>query len=192
MTAGLETHLAALLAWTRAHPAYSYAVDATEYAGRGVQTSSFQIVYDARGPYESVRVVRGKGAGSVVVWRGGDRVSVRTAGVLHVLPITLGIRDARVLSIRGNDVRAGIFARVAHCLAAHAANIATERASESLVVLSIHDAAGIHCGEEDGDSAVTVDRVTISSRDAQPVMRERYVGETLVERWIIRDLRVSR
>jgi hypothetical protein len=187
MDVALETPVAALLAWTRAHPAYRYVVDATEYASGQVQRSTLDVTYDARMPLEVVRIISGNGHGSVVTWRGGNRVSVRPPGFFHVLSVSMNVRDPRVLSLRRNDVRTAIFSRVADCIAAHAGMVRIERGA-SATVITVSDPAGVRCGEEDGDLAVTVDRVTVGPDD-HPIVRERYAGETLVERWMIRDVR---
>jgi hypothetical protein len=187
MDVALEAPVAALLAWTRAHPAYRYTVDATEYGGGVVQRTTMEVSYDARVPVQVVRVIEGSGRGTVVTWRGGDRVSVRPGGILHAITVSMNIRDARILSLRGNDVRTAIFSRVADCVAAHAETVHIERGPASTVI-TIRDPGGIHCGEEDGDRMVTVDRVTVAL-DERPIRRERFAGETLLERWEMRDVR---
>jgi hypothetical protein len=178
----------ALLEWTRSHPAYAYTVDATELSGSALRRSTLEIDYDGRIPLETVRVIDGSGRGTVVTWRAGDRASVRPPGVLHALTIPMSVRDPRILSPRGNDVRAGIFSRVADCIAAHAGEARVEKGTASTAI-ELRDPAGIRCGAEDGDGRVTVDRVTLD-RDQRPIARERYIGATLVERWVMRDLRV--
>ena len=184
------TPIATLVAWTRSHPAYSYAVDATELGEHGMIRSAFEISYDARIPVETVHVLAGDGAGSIVVWRSGDRVTVRPPGVLHALALAMNVRDPRLLSPRKNDVRNAIFSRVADCIAAHAGEVTVERSGDR-ETFTIHDPAGVRCGAEDGDVPVTVDRVTISAVDGRPMMRERYAGDVLVEKWVMRDLRLE-
>ena len=182
--------IAALVAWTRSHPAYSYAVDASELGEHGMIRSAFEISYDGRVPVETVHVLAGNGAGSIVVWRDGDRVTVRPPGVLHAVALGMNVRDPRLLSPRKNDVRNAIFSRVADCVAAHAADVTVERSGEHETFV-IREPAGVKCGAEDGDDAVTVDRVTVSAVDGHPIMRERYAGEVLLEKWVMRDLRLE-
>jgi hypothetical protein len=188
MIVAVNAPVDALLEWTRSHPAYAYTVDATELAGTAVRHSTLEIAYDGRVPLETVRVIDGSGKGTVVTWRAGERAGVRPPGVLHALAIPMSVRDPRILSPRGNDVRAAIFARVADCIAAHAGEARIER-GPATTAIEIRDPDGIRCGAEDGDARVTVDRVTLD-RDERPIARERYVGTTLVERWVMRDLRV--
>jgi hypothetical protein len=185
------TPIAALVAWTRSHPAYTYSVDATELGTNGSMVhSAFEISYDGRIPEETVHVLAGNGAGSTVTWRSGDRVSVRPPGVLRMVSIGMNVRDGRILSPRGNDVRNAIFSRVVDCIAEHADQVKVERTA-AVQTFTIRNPAGVHCGAEDGDKAVTVDRVTISAEDEHPMMRERFAGDTLVERWVMRDLKVT-
>jgi len=184
------TPIETLVEWTRSHPAYTYAVDATELTPNGMVNSAFAIAYDGRVPVETIHVLAGNGAGSTVLWRGGDRVTVRPPGLLHVVSIGMSVRDPRLLSPRKNDLRNAIFSRVADCIAAHAEAVRVER-SGAVETFTIRDPGGVHCGAEDGDAAVTLDRVTVSATDEHPLMRERFAGGTLVERWVMRDLHVG-
>ena len=169
-------------------PAYTYTVDAIEYVNGQAQRSVLEVSYDARVPLEVVRVIEGNGRGTVVTWRGGDRVTVRPPGLLRVITVSMNVRDPPVLSPRKNDVRTAIFSRVADCVAAHADSVRVERLPETTVI-TIRDPAGIKCGDQDGDNEVTVDRFTVGL-DERPMRRERFAGETLLERWDMRDLRV--
>jgi hypothetical protein len=188
MMVALNAPVAALLEWTRSHPAYTYTADAAELSGNRLQRSTLAIAYDSRIPLETVRVIAGNGKGSIVTWRTGDRVSVRPPGLLHIVTVSMNVRDGRILSPRGNDVRSAIFARIADCITAHADGARIVRGTGTTAI-EIRDPAGIHCGTEDGDAGGTLDRVTLDG-DEHPIQRERYVGATLVERWVIRNLRV--
>jgi hypothetical protein len=191
MATAATTPIATLVAWTRSHPAYSYAVDATELGQGGTMIhSAFAVEYDGRVPVETVHVLAGNGAGSTVVWRSGDRVTVRPPGMLHAVALGMNVRDPRLLSPRKNDVRNAIFSRVADCVATHAADVTVQRSGEE-ETFTIRDPGGVKCGAEDGDAAVTVDRVTVSAVDGHPIKRERFVGDTLVEKWVMRDLRLG-
>ena len=187
MSIASDAPLAALVSWTEQHPAYVYRVAATEWSGSAAHTTVMEVRYDGRLPTETVQILSGTGRGSTIVWRGGDRAVVRPAGPLHVVPLAMSVRDPRLLSPRRNDVRAAIFSRVTDCLTAHAAALHVDHSSER-VRFTIDDPAGIRCGDENGEAGVTRDRVTVSAHDDAPLMRERYAGEMLVERWQVQDL----
>lgn len=194
MTAAADTALQALERWVRTTPAYAYTVSATEFSGSRVESTTFEITYDSRTQTEHIHVTAGPGAGSNIIWTGGDRVSVRPPGIIHVLTVSLDVRNPKIISMRGNDIRTGVLTRVVACYRAHADKLATERADlsgQSLLALAMNDPAGIHCGVEDGDAGVTRDRILISPTTGLPVLRERYAGATLVERWVISGLHAS-
>jgi len=194
VNAAADTVLGVLERWVRTTPAYSYAVGATEFSGSRVESTTFEIAYDARTQTERIHVTAGPGAGSNITWNGGDRVAVRPPGIVHMLTVSLDVRNPKIMSMRGNDIRTGVLTRVIGCFRTHADHLTTERVEaggQSLAALTMTDPAGIHCGPEDGDAAVTRDRVLISPASGLPVMRERYAGTTLVERWIIRDLHAT-
>jgi hypothetical protein len=194
VTAAADTALKALESWVRTTPAYAYTVSATEFSGARVESTTFEIQYDSRTQTEHIHVAAGPGAGSNITWTGGDHISVRPPGIIHVLTVSFDIRNPKVMSMRGNDIRTGVLTRVVACYRAHADRLTTERADlsgQSLVALVMSDPAGIHCGVEDGDTGVTRDRILVSPTTSLPVLRERYAGNTLVERWVISDLHAT-
>lgn len=179
---------AVLLAWVQTHPSYSYTVDASERAGSGAdERVTLRISYSAREGVERVRVLAGKGAGTDVLYAGGDRAKVRVGGFLHAVPVSVGIRDPRLLSPRKNDVRVGILGEVAACFARHGRAAVALPLAEGRIAIEIREPGGFGCGAADGDDRVTVDRIVIDG-DGRPLQRERYVGEALVVRWTIRDV----
>ena len=194
MTAAADTALQALERWVRATPAYAYTVSATEFSGSRVESTTFEITYDSRNQTEHIHVTAGPGAGSNITWTGGDHVSVRPPGIIHMLTVSLDVRNPKIMSMRGNDIRTGVLTRVVACYRAHADKLSTERADasgQSLLALTIYDPAGIHCGPEDGDTGVTRERLLIVPATGLPAMRERYAGNTLVERWVISGLHAT-
>lgn len=100
----------------------------------------------------------------------------------------MDVRDPRLVSPRGNDVRVAIFSRIAACFEAHANDLQSARVGET-IVLTVRDQDGIRCGAEMADADATIDRITLSASDDAPLSRERYDGGVLVERWVVRDLR---
>ena len=183
--------VAVLEAWVNGHPRYSYTVEAKERNAAGAEISAtLRITVDMAKHTESVHVVKGSGAGSDIVWSGGDTVAVRGPGIAHLITVRMNVRDRRILSPRHNDIRTGVFARVAACFANDAGHVHTVTSATRETVMTLTDARGIACGPEYADGTITVDRITLDAIDGHPVMRERLQGPTVVERWLIRDLRV--
>ncbi len=180
---------AALQAWVSAHPRYAYIVEASERSDDGAQTpATLRVTVDATKNTEDVHVVRGPGAGSDIHWNGSDTVNVRGPGIAHMLSMRVNVRDARILSPRGNDIRSAIFARVARCYTA--ASDVHSALADGQTVLTLNGARAAACGPEYGEAGITSDRVTLDAGDGHPLLRERLAGSTVVERWVIHDLHV--
>lgn len=178
-----------LQAWIDQHPKYAYTTEALERSPAGGDVRvTLRVTFDAGTNTETVHVVRGNGAGSDLRWSGGTGVEVRGPGLVHVLSLRLNVRDPRILSPRGNDIRTAVFSRVVGCFAAHADRVRTLSTSPQGTVIALEDARGIHCGDEYGGQDVTTDRLTLAG-DGRPVLRERLNGTTVVERWSIEDVK---
>jgi hypothetical protein len=180
---------APLMAWLATHPAYTYTVEATELDAAGrLENVTLHISYDASGPLELVHIVNGKAAGADITWHGTDAVVVHPGGIFHALGIPMSVRDKRVLSPRGNDVRVGIFANVAACFARNP-NVLRSIPAPGQMAFELVDPDGVDCGADDGSGAerVTRDRI-VCTADGRPLRRERYIGSELVETWTISDL----
>lgn len=182
--------LAVLQTWLDQHPRYAYTTEAFERlpSGAGV-TATLHVTYDAAMKIETVHVVSGRGAGSDIRWSGGTSVDVRGPGVVHILPVRMAVRDARILSPGGNDIRTAVFSRVVRCFVAAADRVRVASRSPRQDVIALTDSAGVRCGDEYGSGEITTDRLTFDPSDGHPLMRERLSGTTVVARWSIRDLR---
>lgn len=176
---------AALMSWLKTHPAYSFTVEASERddAGR-FEHATLRVVYDSSGPREEVHVLDGKGAGAEITWHGDDSVVVRPGGLFHVVALPMSVRDRRILSPRGNDIRIGILSDVAACFAERARPVPA--AAGELVYEIDNPSARSSCGAHDDGTPITRDRI-VCTADGQPIRRERYVGSEIVEEWTISD-----
>ena len=103
----------------------------------------------------------------------------------------MSVRDSRILSPRGNDIRTAVFSRVVQCFVSAAARVRLVSTSSRANVIMLTDRAGEHCGDEYGSDKITGDRLTLDPVDGHPLMRERLSGTTVLERWTIHDLRTS-
>jgi hypothetical protein len=171
--------------WLDQHPRYSYIARCYEVPANGAPvTSTLRISFDAPTHTATVHVISGKSAGTDARWDGGSTIQVQPAGMLHALTLRLDLRNAQVLSPRGNDIRAADLTRIAACFATDAEHDRTETAGDQLTL--IDDAP--HCTEGYGPAPVTSDRLTLDAADGHPIERERLDGTSVVERWTISDL----
>ena len=181
--------LAVLQAWVDQHARYAYTTEAYERRPAGGDvTATLRVTYDAALKTETVHVVSGHGAGTDIRWSGGTSVDVRGPGIVHLVAMRTSVRDARLLSPRGNDIRTAVFSRVARCFLAAADRVRVAATSPQRDVIALTDAAGVRCGDEYGPSKITTDRLTLDPVDGHPLMRERLSGTRVVERWTVRDL----
>jgi hypothetical protein len=181
--------LAVLQAWINQHPHYAYTTEADERGPSGGNvTATLHVTYDAATQTETVHVVSGHGAGSDIRWAGGTTVDVRGPGLVHMISARMSVRDGRILSPRGNDVRTAVFSRVVRCFVSGADRVRVVSTSARANVIELVEAAGERCGDEYGPENITADRLTLDASDGHPLMRERLNGSTVLERWTIRDL----
>ncbi|GAC1424076.1 MAG: hypothetical protein NVSMB64_31740 [Candidatus Velthaea sp.] len=183
--------LEALNRWTASLRSYRYEVAATERFARSEQTTLMRIEFDAARADETVTVEAGRGKGSRLVGH-GDRVMVRPPGALGMIRVNLPVRDARLLSERGNDIRTAILGPIVDCFQSHIADVTTsasKMSGETTIVLARHT-SGTLCSDNPRDSDVTTDRLIIDTATGRPLRRERYAGPMLVESWTIRELSV--
>jgi hypothetical protein len=180
--------IAILQAWLDQHPRYAYTTEAYERRPSGDVTATLRVTYDAAMKAETVHVVSGRGAGTDIQWSGGTSVVVRGPGIGHLVAVRTSVRDARILSPRGNDIRTAVFSRVARCFLVAADRVRVDTTSPLGKVIALTDAAGVHCGDEYGPSKITTDRLTLDPADGHPLMRERLSGTRVVERWTVHDL----
>ena len=172
---------------------YSLTIDAHEVDGARIDDRTLR--YEFRKPDRArLEVLSGNGAGSVVIWHGGnDAVAYRRS-----LPWLRGHFDARskrVTSPRGNGVLTPNLGALLTCwsehrdaLSEHALDDGDDAGSDRIELR--YD--GFSCPTDAArDKDVTRD-VLIVSRSTHLVMRrERYEGSTLVERWTLRDLQLD-
>ncbi|GAC1543856.1 MAG: hypothetical protein NVS2B17_24190 [Candidatus Velthaea sp.] len=185
------TPLEALTRWTASLRSYRYEVAATERFARSEQTSVLRVEFDAARADETVTIEAGRGKGSRLVGH-GDRVMVRPAGALGFIRVNLPVRDARLLSERGNDIRTAILGPIVDCFQTHIADVTTsasKMSGETTIVLA-RRGSGTLCSDNPRDSDVTTDRLVVDTVSGRPLRRERYAGTMLVESWTIRDLSV--
>ncbi|MGP6159271.1 MAG: hypothetical protein ACLPYS_17495 [Vulcanimicrobiaceae bacterium] len=173
---------------------YSMTIETTEWT-RGTAVQEV-LRYAFRKPaLARLEVVAGPRRGAVLVWRGGPKVVAYQRGFL-LFKIVAGVTSARVTSPRGNGILTPNLGDVLDCFAAHGQNV-RESAGPSVDgapsdAIALDYRGGSACPDDSSqDRAVTRDVLYVSRDSGYVVERERYEGDTLVERYLIRDLVVN-
>ena len=150
---------------------YSATIQAHEADGDRVDDRVLRFTFSVP-DHATLEATSGKGAGMTLVWSGGTRVRVR-GGLFSILPVWLDLHDPRITSLRGNTMLRAQLGPALHCFEAHRDDV-TE---------------GLRCPADSArDGDVTKDVLTVTQADSKVVRRERYVGSTLVERWVLSDV----
>jgi len=196
MPAGAATSLPALdrmaATWKNLHD-YSVTIEGHEVLGD--RTSDNEFHYAFRKPHEArLDVITGNKSGSTILWDGGDRVTAyrrrlsffKMHGSAHAVDLT---------SLRGNGVLNPDEGDVIACLDAHRDRIAERDGptveGEGTDELAFSN-ANISCPDDPAtDKDVTLDVIDVSKRTGLVVMRKRYIGNEVVERWQLKDFKVD-
>jgi hypothetical protein len=183
--------LDALLKHTAALSDYAVTIDAHEVDGSSSDDRVIRFWY--RKPDRAkMEVLKGPAAGTRLEWVGGDKARVR-GGIFSWFPIWLDLHDPKITSLRGNTMLRAELEPTLECFAAHRSFV-TESAGPridgqptDLITLSIP--TGLGCpADSTTDRVVTKDVLTVSHDTGVLLRRERYVGDTQVERWLLSDI----
>jgi len=173
---------------------YSVTIDAHEVDGSEIDDRIIHFWF--REPQQAkIEVVKGPAAGTRLVWTGGDKAHVR-GGIFSWLPIYLDLHDSRIVSLRGNTMLRAEFKPGLDCFVAHR-DAVTEAPGpkvdgQATVLVTMNIPSGLNCPADSAtDHAVTRDVLTAFRSSATVVKRERYVGDTLVERWTLSDMKFN-
>jgi len=176
---------------------YQANIVADEFDGDARQERRFHFSY-LRPDHVKAEITDGPLRGMVAIWNGGDRVIVFHHGVFAGVRVSFALHDRVVTSPRGNTVASADFGEALACFDEHA-DAVHERDGPSIggeptieLVLSGGDGPIACPGYSDKDIlSVTRDAVVVDPRTNLPLRRMRYAGDTLLEQWDIRDLRVN-
>ena len=185
--------LASLLnAWSHVHD-YTVTIDAREVLGK--KTDNRVLHYAFRAPDDArLEVISGQSRGGIVVWHGGNQVLAYRRGVVSFVKVHMDARDPRVSTLRGNGVLTPNLGHLLACFDRHRdavreANGPALDGKPTTAVTLTYD--GFTCPDDSAqDRAVTRDVLYVDSNGI-PVMRERFEGATLVEHWVLRDVRID-
>jgi hypothetical protein len=190
-SAGQTPVLDALVKHTAALSDYAVTVDAHEVDGTNSDDRVIRFWY--RKPDRAkMEVLKGPAAGTRLEWIGGEKVRVR-GGIFSWFPIWLDLHDPKITSMRGNTMLRAELEPTLECFVAHRSAVTeapgprVDGQVTDLVALSIP--GGLGCPADSAtDRAVTKDVLTVSRDTGVLLRRDRYVGDTQVERWLLSDV----
>ncbi len=178
--------------WNALH-GYSVTIDAHEVLG--AQTADSELHYTFTKPsHAELDVLAGNKSGSTILWDGGDRV-VAFKRNMSFFKMHGSVRDRELTSLRGNSIVSPNLGDLIACFGAHRdalrereGPVIDGQETDELVL----PYSGISCPDDSpADHAVTLDELDISRKSGLIVMRKRFEGDTMVERWELKDYKLD-
>jgi hypothetical protein len=193
-SAGQTPVLDALVKHTVALHDYAVTIAGHEVDGDTVDDRVMRFWY--RKPDRAkLEVVKGPAAGTRLEWVGGAKARVR-GGIFSWFPIWLDLHDRRITSLRGNTMLRAELEPTLECFVAHRGAVReapgprVEGLTTDVVTLTVP--SGLGCpADSETDRTVTRDVLTVAHDSGVLLRRERYVGETLVERWDLSEVKLD-
>jgi outer membrane lipoprotein-sorting protein len=179
--------------WASLHD-YRMTVVAHEVLGN--ESADNELGFAFRKPSRARLDIRsGNKSGSTIVWEGGDRVTAYRRRMAF-LKMHGGARDKDLTSLRGNGILLANLGDVAACFDEHRDRL-RERPGPTVDGDATDAVAlpyeGVTCSSDPpaDRGVVTLDEIDISRRTNLVVLRERFAGDLVVERWEIKDWKVD-
>lgn len=182
-----------LTRWAHVHD-FSVTIDAFETSGK--RTQAQKLRYEYRAPHQALlEVLDGPARGSVVVWNVGDPKAVAYRRGLAFFKLHADPHDPRLTSMRGNGVMTPNFSALLDCFAAHRSHVSEEPGprfeNEPTRAIALNYSEFTCPNDSADDREVTRDVLYVARDTGLPVLRERYEGNTLVERWGLLGLKLE-
>jgi hypothetical protein len=175
---------------------YQANIVAQEFDADQSQERHFHFSY-LRPDHVKAEIMDGPLRGMVAIWNGGDKVIVFHHGMLAGVRVPFSLHDRMVTSARGNSVASADFGNALACYDEHPDMVHVHEGPEidgnATIELVLSGDTPIACpGYPDKDVAVvTKDALIVDAHTSLPMRRLRYAGDTLIEEWDIKNLRVN-
>jgi hypothetical protein len=139
-----------------------------------------------------LQMIGGGGPSSVLLWKGGSNVRVKVG----FFTLSFDLHSSTINSIRGNTMLRPDLTSTLACFQSHrdAVKEATgpEVGGKPTHTLTLAIPGGLGCpGDSATDHDVDRDVLTLRDDDNLVVLRERYVGPSVVEHWELHDVRTN-
>jgi outer membrane lipoprotein-sorting protein len=175
--------------WQSMHD-YSVTIDAHEELG--AETDEHELHYAFRKPDRArLDVVNGTRSGTTIVWSGGSSV-VAYRRSMSFLKMHGDPRQKDLTSLRGNGVLSPNIGDLVACFGEHREEL-IERSGPVIdgeatdeIALPYKD---VTCPDDPpaDKGAITLDVLDVSHKTGLILMRKRYAGDEVVERWELKD-----
>jgi outer membrane lipoprotein-sorting protein len=178
-------------AWSDVHD-YSVTIDAHEVLRGGSENRTLHYAFRKPMQARLDLVSRGRSV-ATILWSGGDGVTAYHPG-FSFLKIHGNARDRKFTSLRGNGVLTPNLGDIFGCLEQHQGAIVERRGptidGEPTDEIALERAHTACADDSDTDRRITLDVIDVSQRGTI-LLRKRYEGPQLVEKWILRDYRIN-
>jgi outer membrane lipoprotein-sorting protein len=180
-------------AWSGVH---DYSVTIESHEQLGAVSDEHEFFYAFRKPANArLDVVKGPRSGATILWDGGDRVTAYKRA-LSLFKLHAGAWDKNLTTLRGNGILSSNMGDVVQCFGAHRAAL-RERAGPLVDGQATDEIelpyAGVECPDDPAADRGTVTRdvLDVSKLTGFVVLRERYAGDDVVERWELKDYKID-
>ncbi|MBD5656898.1 MAG: hypothetical protein IAI50_17210 [Candidatus Eremiobacteraeota bacterium] len=178
--------------WSHLHD-YSVTIEAHEVLG--TESDDHELRYAFRKPdHARLDVVVGTKSGSTLVWTGGDSVVAYRRG-LSLFKMHGNVHQKDLTSLRGNGILNPNMGDIIACFGEHRDGLhehdgpTVDGEATDEVALTYVD---VSCpNDPPSDRAVTLDVIDISKKSGLVLMRKRYEGDEVVERWQLKDYKID-
>jgi len=174
-------------AWSKVDN-YSCSIVAHETLGTQTQDRRYDFWFK-KPTFAKIEITSGPGKGSGSAWHGGDSVLGHQGGLLHGIKMNVSINDSRAVSLRGDNITAGIFGNM---LATYQSNIgAVSEAPGETIDGAATDMVTLKIANPAANKNVSRDVLYLSKTTRLPVRRMRYEGDKLVKQEDFVNLKVN-
>lgn len=178
--------------WSHLHD-YSVTIEAHEVLGS--ESDDHELRYTFRKPDRArLDILAGTKSGSTIVWDGGDSV-VAYKRSFSLFKMHGNPRQKDLTSLRGNGILSPNMGDLIACFQEHRDAInehdgpLVEGESTDEIALKYAD---VSCPDDPPvDRSVTLDVLDVSKKSGLVLMRKRYEGDEIVERWELKDYKVD-
>jgi hypothetical protein len=180
-------------AWNALHD-YSVTIDAHEVLGD--RSDDAELIYSFRKPDRArLDVITGTKAGSTIVWDGGPRVTAYKRS-FSLFKMHSDAWDPSLTSLRGNGILSPDMGDLVECFGAHRSELregpgpVIDGEATDALALPYKD---VVCPDDPPNDrgVVTLDEIDISRTTGLILMRTRFAGDEIVERWELKDYKVD-
>jgi hypothetical protein len=167
---------------------YTVTIAVHETDGKRAQDRAVRYWYK-KPTTAKIEVISGTGRGSVAVWRGGGSVRGHQGGFLSAIKLTVGIHDARAVSLRGDTSDSAYFGNVLERFKTTKGELSEAPGPEIAGVST--EAITLKVADPSRNQRISKDVVYLSRATHLPVKRERFEGDVLVKSQFFSNLKLN-